>query len=400
MAFIDKSSQWNIAEETAYGDKAGWTSVAAGEVPPAAGDFVELINPTLDASTEMLDREVLKNSMVKAQPLLGKETSSGSMEVEIASSDEAGGGANAVNGDLLYKSGFGHRIADVDATAGTTTAGVIAFTAPTDCDAYEVGQAVVISGGAGDVEYAVVRSIVANTTMTVSPAPADDQLLFGGLVSFTVARPDAAQISLAVQEYFEGNSSRSAYTYGGVVVSDVSLSYPVANIVKANFSIAGAGFDVANSDNAGDDVAARSALCSSIVPYVAKNMTFTYDGTSYDIDSLELKVASDIYDTEALTTDGLTNKTATGKSEVGGSFGLEYFGTTLFSAFQAGTSGELFGTVTNAGTTAVVYAPKVVLTESAKSVDSGIYKESLNYTCLSSDICSSASEDAITIAFG
>ena len=388
MAYIDKSSAWSVTKEDTYGDK---------KAPTLPEDGVELINPSLEASTDMIKREVLKNSLVAAQPLLGKETCSGSLEAELVSTTGVAG-AKKLNGDLLYESGFGHRIGDVEATSGSVdSAGVITFTVASDCDNYEVGQAIICTGGA-TTQFAVVRSISAGATMTVSPKPSTDQTDFGGLVSFTIARPEAAQISLAIQEYLEG-ASRVEYTFGGCVVSDVSVTFPVANIVKANFSVAGAGFSVVEDGVNGGVVAAREQSCSMLNPYVAKNMTFTYDGTAYKIENLDVKVTSDIYDTEALTTDGLTNKTTTGKSEVGGSFGLEYLGSTLFSAFQAGTSGELFGSVSNADTSAVIYAPKVVLTSSAKSKDSGIYKETVNYSCLSSDLCSATSEDAITLAF-
>lgn len=389
MSYIDKSSQWSITKESTYDDRSA---------PTLPDDVVELINPSMDASTEMIDREVLKNSMVMSQPLLGKETSSGSAEVEVTTATGVDG-AKVVNGDLLFESAMGHRIGDVIATAGTIASGVITFTNPSDCDNYEVGQAVLCTGGGAGDEYAVVRSITAGTTMTVSPAPADDHTSFGGLVSFTVSRPEAAQISLAVQEYLEG-TSRVEYTYGGVVATDVTVTFPVANIVKANFSLAGAGFTVEEDGINGGVVADRNPVCFGLSPYVAKNMTFKYDGADYAIEDLEAKVSSEIYDTEALTTDGITNKTATGKSEVGGTFGLEYTGTSLFSKFQAGSTGELFGTVSNAGSTAVIYAPKVVLVESSKSVDSGVYKESIGYTCLSSENCSATAEDAITIAFG
>ena len=389
MAYIDKSSQWSVTKEITFDDKTA---------PTLPAEFVELINPSMDASTEMIDREILKNSMVMAQPLLGKETSSGSAEVELTTATGAEG-SKVVNGDLLFESAIGHRIGDVAPTVGTISAGVITFTNPSDCDNYEVGQAVALTGGANP-EFAVVRSISAGTSMTVAPTPADDSTSFGGMISYTVARPEAAQISLAIQEYLESGTNRVEYTYGGVVATDVSLTFPVANIVKANFSLAGAGFTVEEDGVSGGVVANRDPVCLGLAPYVAKNMTFSYDGVDYAIEDLETKVASEMYDTEALTTDGITNKTATGKSEVGGSFGLEYTGTALFSKFQAGTSGELFGTVSNASTTAIVYAPKVVLTESSKSVDSGVYKESLSYTCLSSDTCSASSEDAITIALG
>lgn len=400
MAYIEKSSQWYVLEETTYGDRAGLNNLDANgaEVAPATTDFIEAINPSMDASTDLLEREVLKNSMVMAQPLLGKETSSGSLELEAVSATGVAG-AKTINGDLLYQSAYGQKIQDVAASVGTTDGTVYTPTTGGDADTFTVGQAVKLTGGAGDDEYAVIRSITAGTSFTYEPASAADHTSVEGLLSYKIANPDAAQISLAVQEYFEG-ASQSVYTYGGVVASDVTTTFPVANIVKSNFSLAGAGFDVANDSNAGQTVAARASQCIDSNPYVAKNMTFTYDGVSYDIEDLEVKVSSDIYDTEALTTDGLTNKTATGKSEVGASFSLEYTGTTLFDVYSAGTAGVLFGTVSNATTTAGVFAPKVVLTEASKSVDSGIFKESLSATFLTSDLaCTNGVEDAITIFF-
>jgi len=388
MAYIDKSTQWSVTKEAVYGDRTA---------PALPDDVVELINPTLTPNTELVEREVLKNSLVGAQPQLGKETSSGSCEVELASTTGADG-AKTINGDLLYEAALGHRIADVAATSGTVSSGVVTFTTASDVDNYTVGQAVICSGGAGDVEYAVVRSITAGVSMTISPAPADDQTMFGGLLSYTVAKPRDEQISLSIQEYMEA-ASRIEYTYGGVVVSDVTISYPVANIVKANFSLAGAGYAVEEDGVNGGVVPARASVCMTNVPYIAKNMTFKYGGTAYNIENLDVKVASEIYDTEALTTAGITNKTVTGKSEVGGSFAVEYTGTTLFSQYKDGTSGEIFGTVSNGSSTAIVYAPRVVLTQSDKSITSGIYKESLSYRCLSSEGCSDTVEDAITIAF-
>jgi len=386
MAYIDKSAQWSITKEDSYGDK---------KAPTLPADLVEVINPSLTQTTDMIDREVLTNSMVKAKPLRGKETSSGSLEIELSTV-----ASGVLNGDLLYQSAFGHKIAPVAATSGSaSTSGsesVITFDIASDADNYEVGQAIKATGGA-TAEYAVVRSISAGTSITVSPAISTSQTSFGGLLSYTIARPDADQISLAIQEYIEG-SSRVEYTTGGLVVTDMTITFPIANVAKASFNLAGAGFSVKEDGVNGATVANRAPACLSFTPYVSKNMTFKYAGQNYDIENLEVKVASDIYDTEALTTDGLTNKTATGKSEVGGTFGLEYLGTTLFSKFKSGTTGELFGTISNANSTALVYAPKVVLTESTKTPDNGVYKETVKYACLSSN-CADTSEDAITVAF-
>ena len=386
MAYNDKASQWSITKESTYGDMTA-----------NAADLVELINPNIDPATEMIDREILKNSLVKAKPITGKETCSGSMEVEVSTASGAAG-SKTINGSLLYESAYGNKIDDEEASACTVAAGVVTFDTAADVNDYKVGQVVKLVGNANGPEYATVRSITVDTEMTVAPTPSDDGTSCGGLLTFTVARPEAEQISLAIQEYLEGNN-RVEYTYGGLVVSDVDTTFPVANIVKSNFSIAGAGFSVKEDGIDGATVANRDPACFSNTPYVAKNMTFKYNGTAYDVSGLNIKVASDIYDTEAITTAGITNKTTTGKSEIGGAFDLEYTGTSLFNAFKAGTSGELFGTVSNANSTAVVYAPNVVLTSSSKSIDSGIYKESLNYACLSSEACSADYEDAISLGF-
>ena len=375
MSYIDKSAQWAIVKEATY-NEANPTFLQA--------DVVELINPTMDASVESIEREVLKNSLVKDKPIPGKETSSGSFGIELSSVI-----VDNVNGDILFESGMGARIAPVTAEAATVAADLVTVI---DSGVFAIGQAVKLTGGAVD-QFAVVRTIDSGTTFTVAPSVADDSTSVEGLLSYTIAKPDTPAISLAIEEYFENAANQITYTYSGVVVTDMTLNFPVANIVKADFSVAGAGFDVATA------VGDRASICHSFDPYVAKNMTFTYDGVSYDVDDLSVNVASDVMDIEALTTDGITNKVITGKSTVGGSFGLEYEGTALFEAFQASTTGELFGTVSNVNTTALFYAPRVVISQSSKSIDNSVYKDSADFSCLSSETCSDTVEDAITIAF-
>ena len=375
MSYIDKGAQWAIVKEATY-NEANPTFLTA--------DIVELINPTMDASVESIEREVLKNSLVKDKPIPGKETSSGSFGVELSSVI-----AGEINGDILFESGMGAKLAAVTSEAATVATQVVTVV---DSGLYAIGQAVKLTGGAA-TEFAVIRTIPTGTTFTVEPTVADDSDTVEGLLSYTIAKPDTAAISLAIEEYFENATNQITYTYSGVVVTDMTLNFPVANIVKADFSVAGAGFDVATA------VGDRASVCHSFDPYVAKNMTFTYDGVSYDVDDLSVNIASDVMDIEALTTDGITNKVITGKSTVGGSFGLEYEGTALFEAFQASSTGELFGTVSNVATTALFYAPNVVISQSSKSIDNSVYKDSADFSCLSSDSCSDTVEDAITIAF-
>ena len=97
MAFLDKATIWGVKEETSYGNP---------EVLDYAVDSVEFISPTMDGAIDKLQREVTKNSLVSAKSLLGKETSTGTLPLEVTSTDDTG----LLNGDILYKSAMGIRI--------------------------------------------------------------------------------------------------------------------------------------------------------------------------------------------------------------------------------------------------------------------------------------------------
>jgi len=386
MAYLDKGSLWLIKEEASYAD--------TGTVFSYTTDVVEMINPTMDANTDLIEREVLKNSLVKAQPVLGKETSSGSFGLEAT-----GLVAGDLNGAVLYKSGMGNEIAAVataDVSAEATGNTVTTIDVPTGTGAnYTAGAALKVTFGATADEYVVIRSI-ATDTLTISPAlvgTPTDVTDIEGLLSYTIARPSDPAVSFAVKEYFEDGTTPITYDYRGVVVSDMTIDFPLANIIKSTFNVAGAGFTVTSG------VTDQVRQCKDLTPHIAKNMTFTYDGTSYDVADLSINVASDIYDVEAITTDGLTNKLVTGKSNVGGSFSLEYAGVDLFNAYEAGTDGELFGLVETGTAAFGVYAPKVILTGANKSIDGGVYKDNIDITMLSSPLCSDTVEDAVTIFF-
>lgn len=382
MAFIDKSALWAVAEESSYG---------AGATFNITTDLVEFIGPSMDGEIEKIDREVLKNSMVKEKSIPGKETCSGTLPVEVSSAKGVAGSAK-VNGDILYKSAMGRRIGDrvsevpSDSTATTVTVA--------DASVYIVGQAIKLVKGTAS-HIAIIRAKDTGTDiLTFSPACAfTDADTVRGLLSFTINTPQDSTPSLAVQEYIEDGANRYAYTYTGVRISSMGIEFPMANIIKASFSAAGAGFSVSTPSD-------LTKQCVNVTPQMAKNMVFSYDGTDYDIQTLSLNVESEIYDVEAITTAGLTNKIVTGKSGITGSFAMEFVNTNLFNKFKANTGGELIAkAVATDGKAFGVYAPNVVLNKSAKSIDSAVYKENIDFQCVSSGTCSEDSEDALTIWF-
>jgi len=384
MAFIDKSTLWLVKEEASYG---------VGATFDVATDLIEFVGASMDGEIEQVEREVIKNSLVKDKAIPGKKTCSGTLPIEISAA-KGTLGASKVNGDVLYKSALGKRISDTVSAVPTADSATTVTVA--DASIYQVGQAIkLVKAGASQI--AVIRSL--NTTtdvVTFSPAHTLGTGLTGvyGLVSFVVNAPGVSTPSLAVQEYLEDGASKYTYTYKGVKVSSLGLEFPMANICKASFSVAGAGFDVAT---AGSDLGKQ---CISVSPLLAKNMTFLYDGAAYSIQDLSVNVETTLYDVESITSEGISNKIETGKGGLTGSFGLEFKDLTLFNKFVANTTGELIAKGTSIdGKQFGVYAPAVVLNKASKSIDSSIYKESVDFQCVSSGTCMDGYEDALTLWF-
>lgn len=384
MAYLDKAALWAVKEEVSYG------------VVPAFDyntDLVEFIEPTMDGEIDQIERGVIKNSLVSAQTLLGKETSTGSLPVEVSTTSDV---ANSVlNGDVLYKSGMGVKIDPVAnvTLAAPGTGGTSSFTIDTgDGVNYSVGQGLKLLVDATD-EYVTITGI-AGDVLSVSPDVVGASITdIQGLLSYTLATPGTPTTSFAVQEYIDDGTTQLAYQYAGVVTTSMSIEFPIANIIKSTFSVAGAGFAAAG-------ISSETKQCRENTPHIAKNMTFTYDAVSYDISDLSVNVENDIYDVEAVTTAGISDKFVTSKSIVGGSFTLDYDGVTLFNKYKAGTAGELHMTSTAGnGRKLGLYAPKVTLQSVSKSIDSSVYKDSVELQLLSSDVCVDGVEDALSIWF-
>lgn len=377
MAFIDKAAIWAVKKETTYG---------VADPIVYGTDFVEFIGPQMDGTIDRIEREVLSNSLVKKQSLLGKNTSSGTLPIEVSSTD----GLGALNGDVLYESAMGVRIAPVASEVPTiNTASTIDVALGTD---WAIGQAVKVTVD-GSPEYVTITAITGNT-LSVSPSfVGTTATAIEGLLSYRLSSPSDATVSFVVQEYLEGNGTQVAYTYNGCVAASMGLEFPIASIIKSSFSVQGSEFAVSN-------VTDEAKVCATNTPQLAKNMTFTYDGTSYDISDLSVNVENDVQDIEAITTAGITDKFITGKSTVGGSFMLEYEGKALFDVYTAGTAGELnIKSIASNSKAFGVYAPKVILNNVSKTIDSAIYKDNVEFECLSSDACVDNVEDALTIWF-
>ncbi|MCI4436513.1 MAG: hypothetical protein JHC33_06865, partial [Ignisphaera sp.] len=172
------------------------------------------------------------------------------------------------------------------------------------------------------------------------------------------------------------------YNYLGVMVSDVTLTYPVANIATAAFSIAGAGFYTTNPGTT------PVLPCGLINPVIGKNATVKVGDTSYTAKDLSIKVGTTITDINSITTEGISNKLAVQKT-ITGSFKVEYTGTANFDAMVAGTKASLSMLLKSGGSSSPVIhgviAPSIKFTNVARSEDGMIYYDTIEFEILSPD---------------
>lgn len=380
MAFLDKATQWGLKKEATYG---------SNETLVYPDDVTELIDPSMDGSIDEIERQTVKNSLVMAESLLGKETSSGTLAVEVTSTE-----AGKLNGDVLYESAMGVRIEPVPLLVlAVASAGVSTITVDAGAGAnYEVGQGLKIKAGTS-TEYVTITGIL-NDVLSVAPDIVGGSVTeITGLLSYRLATPSTPTVSFNVEEYLSSDASSIKYKYLGVVANSMSLEFPLADILKASFSVSGAGFSAST-------VTANDSVCLDFKPHIAKNIQFLYGGDVYDVNELTINVENEIYDSETLTSQGINKKIVTGKSTVGGSFVVDYDGLDLFNKYKARTYGELvFSTSTSLGKKFGGYAPKVALKNVSKSVDSSIYKDNATLQMLSSGTCVNGIEDAFSIWF-
>lgn len=380
MAYLNKGTLWGIKKESSFGNS---------ETVAYPADVIELIDPSMDGSIDEIKRSIVKNSLVPAESLLGKETSSGTLKLEVTSTV-----TGKLNGDVLYESAMGVKIPAVASltltlpSAGTNTITVNTGKGST----YQVGQGLKVTT-AGGTEYVTVTGILGDV-LSIAPALTTGAVsAVQGLLSYRLATPSTPTVSFNVEEYLASDSAQIKYKYLGVVANSMSLEFPLADIIKASFSVGGAGFSATTS-------AAINSTCFDLKPHIAKNIQFLYGGTAYDVNELTVNVDNEIYDSQALTKAGIGKKIVTGKNTVGGSFTIDYDGLALFDKYKARTFGELiFSTTTSEGKKFGGYAPKVALKNVNKAVDSSIYKDKATLQMLSSGSCVNGIEDAFSIWF-
>jgi len=371
MAFLSKGRSIAVVEEVSYGAAAPTFTDT---------DYVDYTAGEMDTNVDMIERSVIRQSLLKLESILGEETSSGNLTVELSGEDATSG----INGDLLFKNGIGQKLVATTATDIASAVDESNFDV-TSAAGLELGQVLKIdvTGGISGGEYTTIASI-SGTTLSVVPALSTTPTatdVVEGLSTYILPKPDSTVPSLAVREHLAPTSGNTVdYDYLGMVVSDVSLDFPVGGIATAAFTLAGAGF---NATTPGSTV---TTPCATLTPVVGKNASVTVLGTNYTAQDLSIKVTTEVTDIKSITTDGITNKVGVAKT-VTGSFKTEYVGPSNFDAFKAGTKGSLSMLLKDGGATAPVIvgvlAPEVKFTSVTRSDDGGLTYDVVEFEVLS-----------------
>ncbi len=384
MPFLNKGRAVAVTEEVTY---------AAAAPTFTDSQYVDYTTAEISTSIENLERNVIRNSMLKLESVLGQEASSGSINVEVSKADVTAG----VNGHLLYKNGIGKFYAKatattVSATAGTTTT-VLQLTSVAGINE---GQTVSVALGTG-TEFAMVTDItglVATIAPALSAIPPSTTAV-AAVASYALSKPNDTVLSLAVRENLKPTTgSNIDYTYLGVMVTDVSLDYPVANIATAAFSIGGAGF---TTNGSGTNPVTP---CLIATPVVGKNAIFKAFGLSFNAQDVSLKVGTTVTDVNGISGDGISNKIGVMK-EVTGSFRVEYTGTSNMDRFKAGTKGAFTMLLRDGGKTSPIIQglilPSIKLTNVTRSNDGEILYDTMEFQGLSIDC--DTNEKALSVFF-
>lgn len=382
MPFLTKGRSCAVVNEASFG---------AANPTITDADYIDYTGCDVGTDIAMIERNVMRNSMLALEPVLGQESSSGSISVELSST-----AAGILNGTKLFANGIGKMIPQAVAT--TTTAGsTTSLVNVTAATGLVIGQVLKVEVTTGVFEFTQITNIVAlaiSVDPILSSAPAAAKIA-QGLLTYTLPKPNDAVASLAVRQNLKPTSGAPVdYTYLGVMASDVTLDYPVGGIATAQFTLAGAGFTInASGTN-------PTLPCAIATPIVGKNGSVTVMGTAYEAKDLKVSITTTMTDVNAITTDGITNKLGTAKG-VTGSFKAPYTGATDMTTFKAGTKGALRLLLKDGGKTSPVIhgviAPSVKFTKVEASDDSGILYNTIDFQIMSPD-CGTV-ERAISVFF-
>jgi len=206
----------------------------------------------------------------------------------------------------------------------TTTGNITMETMP-DATATELIGHVLYETALGAYDAAGCTIDVANKT--IDQTGTDDGIYYLG-------DGNAAIKSVAIK-YVLGGVAANSVDIRGNVIESMNMSFPPQGVIKTTFNIQGATGFIPVTTAAFDD------FCSTIEPYIAKSCTLTVDGTEMIATDVEFTVSNTIADFMSVNSDGIQEKTFTGR-KIEGSFKLIFDDLSQINTFNAWADAHLF----------------------------------------------------------
>ncbi len=372
---------------------SGSISKSAYAVDPtiALGDVIEHVDFTLEPDRAEIARDVKRNTFSELETIMGEETVSGDITVELHGSGTPG---TAPEADPLYHCAMGEKRASSasETITGSSTTSIKLGSA--DGVNHRIGEAIMLDptvAGSGAYEVSFITNIVGDV-LTVYPA-------------FSLAPPTGRAIGAGVHYNLSKNELKSLWTqfwrgditleqYKGCKVNNLSMDFTSGAIINPKFTI--------QAKETADPTAANYALGTpaydSGVVHLARYMVVRVNDTLYAVDKIAFTVANELFAIKAVTSAG-TQKMVRVKRTVTGSFSLLYESKDIEAAFRAGTKVSLM-IVSSSGESKLVLGntfaaklPQIKYTKATKGKDSGIFKYDVPFKAV---VVAAAGEDEVS----
>lgn len=357
-----------------------------------AADVIEFVDFTMEADRAEITRNVVNRSFDEIEPVMGEQTVSGNIQIELHGSGTPG---TSPESEPLWESAIGERSASTASTTttGSTTTTVVLTTG--GGNGFKVGQHIIIdptAGGTGVYEVTRITAI-STDTLTVSPAlsvaPPTGRTVAAGVHY----RPTITELHSLWVQFWRGDITLEKFA--GNKVSSVSLDFQVGQTVNPSFTLDG------------KEMAALVAQAYTLgTPsydagdvHVARYMAVKMGGVTYPVSKVSLNIANELYRRKDVTTSGTRSIIRT-KRTVTGSFDLLYENKDVENAFNSGTTAELLVVSSEGnlnlvpGNTFAISLPKIKYTKASKSKDSGLYAYAVTFKAVRTN-----GEDSIFISF-
>lgn len=283
---------------------------------------------SIDATLDTVERDVIRDSLIGLAPIPVRENTSGTIEVELMSN----GIGNELIGSMLLEAGMGKY-----EVAGLATGGFIGFSDAGTTPADRIYLAATAETGEADV--------------------------------WLLAKPADATKSLTIKEFIGADKSM---TTTGNVIESMTINLPTADVATLSFSVSGCGFESNNADTK------LPAACTAALPYLGKSAVFKFDGTAISATDVSIQVANEVYNEEAITSDGYSSKIITGQT-ITGSFTALFEDYAMLTKFQNSVDGQLYVEMNQGTNKFAIYIPKLRLTSFGKQDSSGVITQSVDF---------------------